>query len=123
MSEQHTIENEAPETVSEEQRGDPSAAPLVYAAIVGCVATLATILAVMAFFYQIQKNETQAKAWAARTPELVLLRTEQESALHAPPRWTDPNKTAVGVPIDLAMKLVIQEWGPTGATQPAAGGR
>lgn len=124
MSEHYTIENQPAAVENEEQRGDPTAAPLIYAAIVGCVATLATILAVMAFFYQIQKNEMQAKAWAARAPELMQLRSEQEGILHAPPRWVDPNnKNVVGVPIDVAMKLVIKEWGPTGSTQPAPGGR
>lgn len=123
MSEHKVIESNAAEPVNEEQRGDPTAAPLIYAAVVGCVATLATILAVMGFFYQIQKNEQQAKVWAGKTPELSLLRNQQEEHLHTAPHWVDPNtKSAVAVPIDMAMKLVIQEWGASGATQPARGG-
>jgi len=103
--------------VTDEAYRDPNASPAV---VVGVVFTLVLVIVIAAlqwYFYRTQQAELQRKVAAQAPDEVTRLQAQQEGQLNSY-RWIDRKKDIVGIPIDLAMQLVVQE-GDRPATMPA----
>ena len=92
--------------------------PLIFT--IGAVSALLAIVVVVGlqswFMYEEQAEKDQNYAGAVNH-QLVDLRKEQQSNITGY-RWIDRDKKVAAVPIDEAMKLLIQNKGKLPSTQP-----
>ena len=66
------------------------------------------IIMLQAYFYRAARQEYNTKVVAPRNEVLLASLAEQQQQLHSY-RWIDPEKGVVGIPVQRAMELVIQE--------------
>lgn len=101
----------------EQNYDDPKADTLATIGFVGTLLFIATVIGLSALYFNVQNREIDAKVMNADFPELRQLQTEQRTALSSY-RYANPEKTAVAIPIDRAMQLVVEE--ANRAAKPAA---
>jgi len=103
------VQTRAPHPKTQFERYDTINTPkIVVAGFVSAILTFVVILAAQAVFFAADHVETQRKvALAAETP-LTSGLTEQQNRLGGY-GWVDPAKGIVNIPVDDAMKLVLEE--------------
>jgi len=94
--------------VTDDAYRDPNASPAVVVGVVFTLALVAVIAALQWYFYRAEQAELQRKIIAQAPQEFAALRAQQEGQLNSY-RWIDRQKGIVGIPIDLAMQVVVQE--------------
>ena len=67
-----------------------------------------SILLLQAYFYRAARQEYNTKVVVPRNEALVASLAEQQQQLHSY-RWIDQEKGVVGIPVQRAVELVIQE--------------
>jgi len=87
---------------------DPKADTLATIGFVGTLLFVALVIGLAALYFNVQNQEIDAKVFNADFPELRRLQTEQRAALSGY-RYANPEKSAVAIPIDRAMQLVVEE--------------
>jgi FlaG/FlaF family flagellin (archaellin) len=90
--------------------GDPSTSATVVVGIVGAILVFAIIVGLQALFYNLETDTVAQIQQAAGPGELDRERTAQVERLHGY-RWIDQKAGVVGIPIDEAMKLVVESGG------------
>ncbi len=103
--------------------GDEPNTPLT--AVVGLVFAIVLFVVVVllqAFFYHQEQDENMRKVVAVAPQELSQLQAQQQEVLHSY-KILDPQKGVVAIPVDLAMKLIVQNDGnvPWPSVQPPVG--
>jgi hypothetical protein len=76
--------------------------------LVGAILTFVAIVAVQALFYQVQQREFERKVVASEPAELRSLQADQLGDLNSY-RWIDKQNGVVAIPIDEAMKRIVEE--------------
>lgn len=89
---------------------DPDSPTILYFGTVGAIVVVVSILALAALNAHRESVEFAVKAEAGTTPMARELRNAQASTL-ARYRWLDREKGVVGLPIDRAIRLVVEERG------------
>ena len=87
---------------------------------IGAVSGFMVIVAVIglqAWYMSEERRELEQKYSNAANPQLVELRKAEQANL-TKYRWIDKDKQVAAVPIDEAMKLLIQNKGKLPTTQP-----
>lgn len=77
---------------------------------VSIVVTAASILALHALYNSYADQEAVAKSYNAEYERAESELLDQDGALQQSVRWLDNDQTTVGVPIDRAMTIVVQEY-------------
>src|SRR5262245_60319514 len=90
---------------------DPSAPPLVLGAILGVVLTLVTIVGTAALYFRSEQRLERQAGDNAAAPLANRIQAEQRTQLASGVDWIDKSKGVVGVPIDMAMQMVVKEHG------------
>lgn len=91
-----------------EKYADPSAYGTIVVGFVGAILTVAIIIGLQALFYSVEQEENVEKVYSQSAEELARLRAEQLELLNSY-RWIDREKGIVGIPIDRAMEMTVQE--------------
>ena len=78
---------------------------------------LVIVIGLQAWFMSEEQDEMDRKYAGAVNFQLADLRAEQQTKLNTY-RWVDRDKQVVAIPIDDAMKLLMQTNGKLPATQP-----
>src|SRR3990172_9852623 len=91
-----------------EKYSDPSAYGTIVVGFVGAILTVAIIIGLQALFYSVEQEENVEKVYSQSAEELAHLRAEQLELLNSY-RWIDREKGVVGIPIDRAMEMTVQE--------------
>jgi len=108
------------------ESGEPNAPLTALVGIVFAIGLFVVVVLLQAFFYRAEQEENVRKVVAVAPQELLQLRAQQQELLHSY-KVVDQQKGVVAIPIDLAMKLVVQEAGRSvpapPAKRPAAQGR
>jgi hypothetical protein len=100
--------------------GEPNAPLTALVGIVSAIVLFVVVVLLQAFFYRAEQEENVRKVVAVAPQELSQLRAQQQELLHSY-KVVDQQKGVVAIPIDLAMKLVVQEAGRSSRTPlPAA---
>lgn len=81
---------------------------LIVVSVLFAVLTFVLVLLLQTWFYQEQEREQYVKTVAPTPAELISVTAEQEGLLHSY-RWVDQEQDVVGIPIERAMKLMVQE--------------
>lgn len=92
----------------EQNYDDPKADTLATIGFVGTLLFVALVIGLAALYFNVHNQEIDAKVLNADFPELRRLQTEQRTALSGY-RYANPEKSAVAIPIDRAMQLVVEE--------------
>jgi hypothetical protein len=74
----------------------------------GAIATFAIIVVLQVLYYQLEAAEQLRKEISPAPAELASAIADQEAKL-ADYRWIDQQKQLVGIPIDRAMRLVVDD--------------
>lgn len=90
--------------------GEPNAPLTALVGIVFAIVLFVVVVLLQAFFYRAEQEENVRKVVAVAPQELLQLRAQQQELLHSY-KVVDQQKGVVAIPIDLAMKLVVQEAG------------
>lgn len=90
--------------------GEPNAPLTALVGIVFAIVLFVVVVLLQAFFYRAEQEENVRKVVAVAPQELSQLRAQQQELLHSY-KVVDQQKGVVAIPIDLAMKLVVQEAG------------
>jgi sensor histidine kinase regulating citrate/malate metabolism len=90
--------------------GEPDAPLTALVGIVFAIVLFVVVVLLQAFFYRAEQEENVRKVVAVAPQELSQLRAQQQELLHSY-KVVDQQKGVVAIPIDLAMKLVVQEAG------------
>jgi len=90
--------------------GEPNAPLTALVGIVFAIGLFVVVVLLQAFFYRAEQEENVRKVVAVAPQELSQLRAQQQELLHSY-KVVDQQKGVVAIPIDLAMKLVVQEAG------------
>lgn len=89
----------------------PNAGALTTFVLAGTFALVAIVGVVTAVVRTEVDAVREASGGAAKTSEYRTLRASQEAELKAAPKLVDAAKGIAAIPIDLAMKLVVAEFG------------
>lgn len=90
------------------KQDDPVTEPLAFAAFVGAVLVVASVVGLQAMYYR--EETTMARRSYYDVPQrdvLTLLANQDAEISHY--RWVDRDHRVVGIPIERAMKSVAQE--------------
>jgi len=99
--------------------GDPNTQNTVLIGILAAITLFVVVVMLQALFYRVERGETRRKVETAVPEELARLRAAQLEQLNSY-RWVDQTAGVTAIPIDLAIRLVVQEQGRgPGAGQPA----
>ncbi len=94
-------------------------APLIITVgTVSAMMMLIIMIGIHAWFIKEERDEIENKWEMNKNAALVDLKTEQQKRLSSY-AWSDPKKKLVAIPIDEAMKKVVERGGKLPATQPA----
>lgn len=96
---------------------DINAPFIITTAIISAIVVVVVVIGTHAWFLYEQGKELNAKWDASPNATLVSLNETQETNLKAT-RWLDDGKSLASIPIDQAMKMVIDTKGKLPATQP-----
>lgn len=107
-------------TLTDRPHGDPTTSWTVIAGILGALGVFVIVLGLQVLFYAVERAEHQRKVIEQPYDEVRRIRAQQEQGLHSY-RWVDKNAGIVGIPIDRAMALVVEELAtyPEGRPEPA----
>lgn len=97
--------------------GEPNAPLTALIGIVSAIVLFVVVVLLQALFYRAEQVENVRKVVAVAPQELSQLRAEQLELLHSY-KVVDQQKGVVAIPIDLAMKLIVQEAGRSAPTPP-----
>jgi len=81
---------------------------IAVAGVVGALVVFLMILALQAWYYNVEQAEMYRKAVAPAAEELSRLTTAQQAQLNSY-RMIDPSREIVAIPIDRAMALVVRD--------------
>lgn len=81
---------------------------IVVVGFLSAIITFVVILGAQAVYFAADRVETKAKASSATPTTLTEGLTQQQNRL-AGYGWVDPSKGIVNIPVDVAMKLVVEE--------------
>ena len=95
--------------------GEPNAPLTALVGIVFAIVLFVLVVLLQAFFYRQEQEENVRKVVAVAPQELSQLRAQQQELLHSY-KVVDQQKGVVAIPIDLAMKLVVQDAGRSAPT-------
>lgn len=87
---------------------DPEATPTILVGIVGIVLTFVSVVTLDALFHRVQDAEVARKGGGAKESERRALEAEQRREL-TEYAWVDRAEGVVALPIERAMRLVIEE--------------
>jgi hypothetical protein len=87
---------------------DPNSLMTVVVGVISCVLLLAILFGLEAIFYGVQQREFEAKVIAREPVELQQVRAEALEAIRDY-RWIDAENGVVGIPIERATELLIEE--------------
>jgi hypothetical protein len=101
---------------------EPNAPLTAVVGIVGAVLLFVLIVLLEAVFYNADEAERRRKVEGSVPDELAQVRSSQEALLNGY-RWIDEKAGVVGIPIDVAMRLLVArgEAAMPGSPAPAAG--
>jgi hypothetical protein len=88
--------------------GDPSATRTLVWGIVGAILVFVMIVALQAFYSAARDKERERKVVAQAPEELGRLIASQQEILNSY-RWIDEANGVVGIPIDRAMEILVDE--------------
>ncbi|MBC8367667.1 hypothetical protein H8E52_09685 [bacterium] len=88
---------------------DPQSASSLFVGIVGIILVILTILVAQAYFFRMEKEELDRKNLPGMGEEAAFLRAAQEGQLEG---YAPGENGMVKVPIEQAMNLVVEEFGP-----------
>ena len=91
-----------------ERWDDPDAAMTVAIGVLGALMIFLLIVGLQILYYHTQDQELATLVYSREPEELSLLRAKQEEQLHSY-RWIDQAKGVVGIPIERAMELVVND--------------
>jgi hypothetical protein len=97
-----------PDETGKSTADDVSAGPIVVIGIVGAILVFALIVAMQAVFLREEEKQRQEKVVGVPEEGIRALRADQLGALNGY-RWIDEKKGVVGIPIDRAMELLVEE--------------
>jgi hypothetical protein len=98
---------------------EPNAPLTAVIGIVGAVLLFVVIVLLQAFFYHEDRAEQRRKAEAAPADQLALVRAEQQEVLSGY-RWIDRRSGVVGIPVERAMRLLLERGESAVIGSPAA---
>ncbi len=105
-------------------RTEPKASVTAVVGVVFAVVVFVLIVALQWYFHRVEQAEVERKVLVVAPEELSQLRAKQEEQLNSY-RWVDKGQNVITIPIDVAMRRVVEESGRSGgAAAPAtrAGG-
>lgn len=96
---------------------DPTAGPTWIVGGLGVILLAATLFGVTALYYNVKTAEVEEYFVEPERSDVMELRKQQEAMLEGPPRHVTRDEAgteveAFVIPIDRAMELVVQEYGP-----------
>ncbi len=91
-----------------EKIDDPDVVPTAYIGLLGVIAIVLSILLVHGIYYAVEVGIETKQVLSAELEELEETRTAQRGWIQQF-RWTDKAKGLCGIPIEDAMKLMIDE--------------
>jgi hypothetical protein len=100
---------------------EPNAPLTAVVGIVGAVLLFVVIVLLQAVFNREDRAEQRRKAEATPADQLTLVRSEQQEILNSY-RWIDEKSGVVAIPIDRAMRLLVERGEGLVAGSPAARG-
>ncbi len=98
--------------------GDPKASTTILVGLVGAIVVFVIIVGLQALFYRTEQALDAERNYPAMAEDLSRVRADQLERLHSY-RWIDQDHAVVGIPIDVAMELVVREPAGSGTTQPS----
>lgn len=104
-------------TTGPRRNDDPETSGILIVGILSAIFLFVIIVAVQALFYNIQKAEHERKVVTQPHAEWSQVKTEQLETLNSY-RWIDREKGVVGIPIERAMELFLEERGQRAETAP-----
>ena len=93
---------------TQQTNADPDTSATIVVGVVGAIVVFAIIVALQALFYNVEASETVSKVYSVAPEQYSRLRADQLETLNSY-RWIDRKNGVVGIPIDRAMELVVQE--------------
>ncbi len=90
------------------QRDDLNTPLIAIVGFLGAIATFAIIVVLQVLYYQLEAAEQLRKEISPEPAELASAIADQKAKL-ADYRWVDQQKELVGIPIDRAMQLVVDD--------------
>ena len=96
------------------ERDDLNVPVIAMVGVVSVIVTVAIVFAVQALYYNYANSETERKVVQAPTVDADSRMAEQEAKL-ARYSWVDRAKGTVTIPIEQAMKLVIEDLRASGS--------
>jgi hypothetical protein len=87
---------------------DPNSLMTVVVGVISCVLLLAILFGLEAVFYGLQHREFREKVVNRKPVELLQVRAEAQEALRDY-HWIDRENGVVGIPIERATELMIEE--------------
>jgi hypothetical protein len=87
---------------------DPKISTTIIVGVVGLVLVFVLILLLEVLYYRTVEAENYRKVISQQPEELRLARSEQLEQLNTS-RWVDRENGVVAIPIDRAMRLVVEE--------------
>jgi hypothetical protein len=100
--------------------GDPNPQTTVLVGIITAIMLFVVVVLLQALFYRVERGEVRRKVEAVVPEELARLRAAQLEQLNAY-RWVDQAAGVAAIPIDRAIRLVVQEQGRGPAAGPTPG--
>ncbi len=90
--------------------GDPNPQTTVLVGIISAIMLFVVVVLLQALFYRVERGEARRKVEAVVPEELTRLRALQLDQLNSY-RWVDQAAGVTAIPIDQAIRLVVQEQG------------
>ena len=90
--------------------GDPNTQATVLIGIISAIMLFVVVVLLQALFYRVERGEVRRKVEAVIPEELARLRALQLDQLNSY-RWVDQAAGIAAIPIDQAIRLVVQEQG------------
>lgn len=113
MTEPHAPSSQIDET-------EPDALMTLAIVVIGAIVLAVVVVFVQGLYERAQKAQFQEKVVAEQPAELRQLRIAQLDRLHKI-AWADKNRGLVTIPIERAMKLLVEEPNPAATVLPPAG--
>lgn len=88
--------------------------------LVGLMVVSGIVLSVQLLYYRMSARQTFVKQTSQAHPELADMTARQQLKLGEPPGWIDQKKGVVHLPIDAAMRRVVDEYAAGKVDKPVA---
>jgi hypothetical protein len=100
--------------------GDPNPQTTALIGIIAAISLFVVVVLLQALFYRVERGEARRKVEAVVPEQLTRLRAAQLDQLNSY-RWVDQAAGVAAIPIDQAIRLVVQEQGRGPAAGPTSG--